>query len=80
MSDTPFTLERMQADVAEMLGVPVSEVGADEYLLDLGVDSMQIMQLADQWSRASGVSVGFADLAEQPMLRGWWDVISGRMG
>jgi aryl carrier-like protein len=65
-------LERMRADVAEVLYVDAAEVEDDANLLDLGIDSIRLMTLAQRWTEAAGTRVAFADLAMRPELRHWW--------
>jgi len=77
--NAPLTLERMRADVAELLGMSPAEVADDENLVDLGIDSLQIMTLADRWSRAGGVRIDFPDLAEHPAVGAWWRIASERV-
>ncbi|MCA0353547.1 MAG: isochorismatase family protein [Chloroflexi bacterium] len=49
----------------------VESIGADDNLLDWGLDSVRLMTLAERW-RAAGCEVGFAELAETPTLAEWW--------
>lgn len=69
MSAVP-TLEKMRSEVAKALGVDVEEIGLDDHLPDLGLDSIRAMLLARSWS-GDGVRVDFASLAERPTLRAW---------
>ncbi|MCG8468291.1 MAG: phosphopantetheine-binding protein [Gemmatimonadetes bacterium] len=70
----------MRADIAAILDQPTSLVEDGVNLLDLGLDSLRIMELADRWSQASGVFVDFAMLAEEPEVTAWWGLISDRTG
>lgn len=72
MDDGTMDLEQMRADVAEVLYLDPSEVGDDDNLLDLGIDSIRLMTLAQRWTEAAGARVAFADLALRPELRHWW--------
>ena len=76
MSTTGLTAEQVRADVAGLLGCDEAELTPDADLLDLGLDSIRIMGLIEQW-RAAGVTVEFADLAEQPHLAHWTTVLAG---
>ena len=58
-----------------MLGVPVEEIGADDNLLDHGIDSIRIMSLVERWRRA-GREVTFVALAEKPTPADWWAMLS----
>lgn len=52
--------------------------GDDDNLLDFGLDSIAVMQVVDRW-KAAGVEVGFAELAAQPSVNGWWALIHPRL-
>ncbi|MDQ2101199.1 isochorismatase family protein [Azospirillum isscasi] len=52
--------------------------GDDDNLLDFGLDSIAVMQVVDRW-KAAGVEVGFAELAAQPSIDGWWALIQPRL-
>lgn len=64
------TLDDMRRDVAELLGVDPAEIGDDDNLLDHGLDSMRLMQLASTW-RTAGSPLDFSVLAEHPQLSYW---------
>ena len=55
-------------EVAELLEVAPAELGADDSLLDFGLDSIRLMSLVERL-RAAGVAVSFDQLAESPTLR-----------
>lgn len=74
MTDQPtLTLERMRADIAAMIGESPQDVGDDDNLMDLGLDSMRVLGLVMKWNDA-GAALEFADLAEHVTLAGWWRV------
>ncbi|KAA0684902.1 isochorismatase family protein [Azospirillum brasilense] len=52
--------------------------GDDDNLMDFGLDSIAVMQMVDRW-KAVGVEVGFAELAAQPSINGWWALIEPRL-
>jgi NADPH-dependent ferric siderophore reductase/aryl carrier-like protein len=58
----PPALDQVREDIAGILGIPASEIGDDHNLLDLGLDSMRMMSLAEQWSH-SGADIHFVDVA-----------------
>jgi aryl carrier-like protein len=74
---SPLSAEQIRADVAELLGIGPAELAADADLFDLGLDSMRIMSLVERW-RAAGATVEFADLAEQPQLGLWTDLVAAK--
>lgn len=47
----------------------------DENLLELGLDSMNIMQLVNQW-RSQGSQITFSQLIEQPTLSAWQTLLN----
>jgi aryl carrier-like protein len=71
-----MTADELRGDVAEVLGCPASEIPADADLLDLGLDSVRIMSLVERWRRAGATGLEFADLAEDPRIERWVDVVS----
>jgi aryl carrier-like protein len=71
---TALTLERMRADVAEMLGEAPEDISNDENLMDLGLDSMRVLGLVLAWGN-TGIPLEFGHLAEHATLGGWWSVV-----
>lgn len=74
MSLTP---ERIRADLVELLGCEPAELTPETDLTDLGLDSMRIMGLVEQWRAAGATELEFADLAEQPRLDHWTKLLTG---
>ena len=72
-----LTIEQMRADIADVLQEPLASIVDGGNLLDLGLDSIRIMALAERWSRP-GARVEFDELAEYPELTHWWTIVSGR--
>lgn len=70
----PLTLDRIRADVAELLADDLP-LGDDENLLDRGLDSIRMMTLIERWS-AAGAEVTFPDLAERPTIGDWWELLN----
>lgn len=50
------------------------ELDGTENLLELGLNSLQIMRLVNQW-RKQGIKVSFGELMEYPTLKQWWNII-----
>lgn len=69
-----LTRDRMVADLAAMLDLPAAEITEDTNLLDLGLDSVRLMSLVERW-RAEGAVVDFVDLASDPQLGAWFEVV-----
>lgn len=70
----PLTLERMRSDIAVLLHEDPSEIGDEDSLLDLGLDSMRAMSLVLAWSEG-GLDLEFSEFAEDPTLKGWWAIV-----
>ncbi len=67
---TADLLARMRADLATLLEIPQDEIGDDDFLPDLGLDSMRLMDLVQRW-QDEGWNVNFGVLAERPQLSHW---------
>lgn len=75
MNDTAaLTLEILRDDVAAILDEAPPEIGVDENLFDLGLDSMRMLGLVLKWGN-SGIALEFSALAEYSTLTQWWQVI-----
>jgi yersiniabactin nonribosomal peptide synthetase len=74
----PGTLraEDIRADVAAKLGMPVTDIGFDDDLAGLGLDSLGVMTLATAWQQA-GVDVTFGDLIEEATISAWARLTGG---
>jgi aryl carrier-like protein len=68
-----FTMEQMRQDIAAMIYVDADEIGDNDNLMDLGLDSMRAMNLLLLWQER-GVNLAFSDLAASPTLSSWWNV------
>ncbi|KXP11418.1 acyl carrier protein [Tsukamurella pulmonis] len=77
MSTSPLTHERVRADVAELLQVPPQSIADDDNLFDLGLDSVRVMTLIQRWRDAGAADIEFPDLAEQPELAHWQQLVVG---
>ena len=73
-----MTLDAMRADIARVLHEDPSEIGDEDSLIDLGLDSIRAMALVTRW-RDQGVAMTFADLAEVPTLAHWWQTAQAVM-
>ncbi|CDG83718.1 isochorismatase family protein [Janthinobacterium agaricidamnosum] len=78
-SALPASLEALQAEVAQLLQIPSSDLRAGDHLLYAGLDSIRLMSLVERWRRA-GSSLTFVDLAEQPTLADWWSLLTQARG
>ncbi|WP_249374745.1 phosphopantetheine-binding protein [Streptomyces sp. I05A-00742] len=75
----PIPLEEIRADVADILDLPVAEVGVDDNLLAEGLDSVRLMALSARW-RSRGVGVPYVELAKEPTIRKWSELFSAPAG
>ncbi|MEV5447211.1 phosphopantetheine-binding protein [Streptomyces sp. NPDC052644] len=69
-SGVPATAEELRAVLAQLMGVAPEAIGDDANLIGLGLGSLQVMRLVTRWRRA-GLTVTFAELAEDPTLAAW---------
>jgi bifunctional isochorismate lyase/aryl carrier protein len=70
------TEDQLRADVAELLELPPESIGAQDNLIEAGLDSIRLMTLSDRW-QAAGAQIGFLELAENPTLKQWWELVNG---
>ena len=59
--------------IQAMLPAPV-EFHDDQNLIELGLDSLQMMRMVNKW-RKEGVKVTFAELIASPHLSDWWALL-----
>lgn len=71
----PLTLARMRADIARILHEDEAEIGDEDSLIDLGLDSIRAMALITRW-RETGIDVEFSAFAVKPQLAYWWELVS----
>lgn len=77
MAEAPLTLDRIRADVAEVLYLTPEEIGDETHLVDQGLDSIRLMTLVERW-RGEGAEIEFvdlADLAAEPTVRRWSELL-----
>ena len=71
---TPFTLDRMRADVARVLREDPQAIGLDDNLMDWGLDSMRLLDLVVGWN-AEGLALDVMEIGAETTLNGWWRVV-----
>ncbi|MFD5461643.1 phosphopantetheine-binding protein [Kitasatospora sp. NPDC127059] len=69
-----FSVERIRAEVADLLGGDPADIPLEEDLADWGLDSIRLMTLAERW-RAEGAEVAFVRLAERPSVAAWAELL-----
>ncbi len=77
MAELGLDVEGLQRTVASLVEEDLESIAADANLFELGLDSIALMQLVGRWRRA-GVEVNFAELAENPTIGAWSELVSGR--
>ncbi|GAB3491567.1 non-ribosomal peptide synthetase [Amycolatopsis cihanbeyliensis] len=71
-----MSLLDVTAAVADALELPPDAIGAEDNLIELGMDSITMMRLAGAWRKA-GATVRFADLVATPTVAAWRDLLGG---
>ncbi|WBU62868.1 phosphopantetheine-binding protein [Paracoccus aerodenitrificans] len=72
-----MTRDKMRADLAKLLHVEPSEIGDDDNLMDLGLDSMRVMDLLLRWE-SEGLKTDFSRFFEATTLQEWWQAANGQ--
>lgn len=75
---TPLSRDLMREDIAAMIHIDPEEIGDDDNLMDLGLDSMRALNLLLLWQER-GVDLDFSQMAVRPTLAGWWQIARQRM-
>lgn len=68
----------LPADVARCLELPVAQVNEVDDPLQLGLDSVRLLMLFEQWQQA-GVPVTFLELLERRSVRAWVALVDQRL-
>jgi aryl carrier-like protein len=66
-----FSLDLMRHDIAAMIHLDADEIGDEDNLMDLGLDSMRAMNLVARWHER-GLPLDFSEMALRPTLACWW--------
>jgi aryl carrier-like protein len=61
--------------VAQTLDVAPDDIPEDENLVLLGLGSLEMMSLMNQWRR-NGVDIDFRELVANPTLSSWWSYLA----
>ncbi|RNI19627.1 phosphopantetheine-binding protein [Flexivirga caeni] len=65
----------VRATIAALIDVPIDRISDQENLIEHGIDSFRVIQLAERWSKLTGHVVRFADLAAEPTLAAWSRIV-----
>ena len=72
-----MTREEMRADLARAMRMDPAEIGDDDNLMDLGLDSMRVMDLLLRWE-AAGLKTDFSRFFEAATFDEWWRAAGGQ--
>ncbi|RTE06429.1 isochorismatase family protein [Paenibacillus whitsoniae] len=73
-----FHVDTLREQVAKLLYEAPESLGDDDHLIDAhGLDSIRVMSLVEAW-RQQGAEVTFAQLAEQPTLASWSELLQAK--
>jgi aryl carrier-like protein len=64
------TLNQLRQAVADIIGLDPNSIPADANLIRLGIDSLGIMRLVNQWRR-EGIRVSSRVLTAEPTIAAW---------
>ncbi|MFI8416738.1 isochorismatase family protein [Serratia sp. NPDC078593] len=68
--------DALRQQIMPLLDEDSEEMGNDENLIDYGLDSVRIMELATRW-RKIRADIDFIALAKSPTIDSWWALLSG---
>ncbi|MBN3527026.1 non-ribosomal peptide synthetase [Paenibacillus apiarius] len=71
---SPLSYEDVRMQIKSMLPAPI-DFDDDQNLIELGLDSLQMMRMVNKWRR-SGAAVTFSELIAAPRLREWWTLLN----
>jgi len=69
-----LTRESLRADIAAIIHADPEEIGGEDDLIDLGLDSLRAMNLLVRWSE-TGLQLDFGEFAERLTLDAWWAIV-----
>ncbi|MPZ80816.1 MAG: hypothetical protein GEV28_10615 [Actinophytocola sp.] len=70
-TDAALTRDHLLRKVAGLLGLSQEDLRPDADLVGLGITSLDVMRLVNEW-RVRGLPVTFRDLATEPTIDRWW--------
>ncbi|WP_107658894.1 phosphopantetheine-binding protein [Nocardia suismassiliense] len=73
----PLTYDSVRADIADLLYLEPHELGDTDDLFAAGLDSVRLIGLIERW-KSRGAAPAFVDLAENPTLAAWWQLLAAR--
>ncbi|MEF3365038.1 isochorismatase family protein [Methylocystis sp. 9N] len=73
-----LTKKELKTQLLTMVEIDEEQFDPNENLIDYGLDSVRTMAIVSEW-RKLGIDVSFVDLARQPTLNGWWELIERKL-
>jgi len=77
-SALPTSLTALITQIEQSLQLTPGDLGADDALMDWGLDSIRLMSFVEAW-RAAGRDLSFVQLAEAPSPAAWWSVLQAAL-
>jgi yersiniabactin nonribosomal peptide synthetase len=74
----PLTKDALRRALTELLETGEDRIGDEEDLIAVGLDSIGVMGLVNDW-RTAGVELKFGELMEKPTLTDWWALLSAKL-
>ncbi|MEX2944221.1 isochorismatase family protein [Serratia fonticola] len=71
------SIDALRQQIIPLLDEDSEDIGNDENLIDYGLDSVRIMELATRW-RKIREDIDFIALAKSPTIDSWWALLSER--
>ena len=71
---TDFTIQQLRTLIEPYVSEPVDTITNDDYLLDVGIDSIAIMSIVEEL-RQQGIPVTFIQMADNPSIQAWHGLI-----
>ncbi|MER6528578.1 amino acid adenylation domain-containing protein [Streptomyces sp. NPDC001508] len=78
LSDLPASLDELRRRIARKLHLDPSEIGDDDDLVGLGLDSVTTMAMVGAW-RGAGLAATYHEFTESPTVSDWWDLLADRL-
>lgn len=80
LTDASVALTRdwLRTQVLAVLEDADEQLADEDNLIDYGLDSVQVMALVAGWQKL-GIKVSFEDLARDPSVSGWWQLIAPQL-
>lgn len=69
------SIDALRQQILPLLDEDSEDMGNDENLIDYGLDSLRIMELATRWRKIRG-DIDFIALARNPTIDSWWALLS----